>query len=77
MEEAQEHAAAAGGKWKRDECERGVGDVTREECEPDQDEDACKPSQEEMREEAGCVLWDLAANESQAEFLVRFDDLNL
>lgn len=27
--------------------------------------------QEELREEAGCVLWDLAANESQAEFLVR------
>ena len=26
--------------------------------------------QEELREEAGCVLWDLAANESQAEFLV-------
>lgn len=43
-------------------------------------EDTCnegvlqKPSglseQEELREEAGCVLWDLAANESQAEFLV-------
>ncbi|XP_024374434.1 uncharacterized protein [Physcomitrium patens] len=25
---------------------------------------------EEIREEAGCVLWDLAANETQAEFLV-------
>lgn len=48
--------------------------------EDDVGEDACKEEAlqksaglsdpEELREEAGCVLWDLAASESQAEFLV-------
>jgi hypothetical protein len=59
--------------------ENGGGDVSGAVSGEEEDigEDACaaqKPSglseQEELREEAGCVLWDLAANESQAEFLV-------
>lgn len=32
------------------------------------DEDS---GEEELREQAGCVLWDLAASESQADFLVK------
>lgn len=28
--------------------------------------------EEELREQAGCVLWDLAASESQADFLVNY-----
>lgn len=33
------------------------------------DEDS---GEEELREQAGCVLWDLAASESHAEFLVNY-----
>lgn len=33
------------------------------------DEDS---GEEELREQAGCVLWDLAASESQADFLVNY-----
>ncbi|KAG0579041.1 hypothetical protein KC19_4G067800 [Ceratodon purpureus] len=62
----------------RENCGQDLGGaVTGEE---DIGEDTCTDGavqklsglseQEELREEAGCVLWDLAANESQAEFLV-------
>lgn len=60
-EESDRHEKDDGGQDLNDgeEAEARTAGAQKPECE-----------QEELREEAGCVLWDLAANESQAEFLV-------
>lgn len=69
-EESEEGKNDPQEKWENDAEDLGdVGVQSRQEGVINPKSELCE--QEELREEAGCVLWDLAANESQAEFLVR------